>query len=168
MKLFMAVLGGNCGNSNIEVHDVRFVVGESIDGCLDQLRREWYGDAKGLHLDSYTEVTAVEGYRIEVSHQPPAPTSPKLFFVNVGGYLPGKFLEFHDIGLYGCHSSHEAKQLALKQLLASYEQSHRDDLYEVDNCIEVNLLDRHYIHLVTDETAVTQGPTWYGYRPIDR
>ena len=168
MKLFMAVLGGNCGNSNIEVHDVRFVVGESIDGCLDQLRREWYGDAKGLHLDSYTEVSAVEGYRIEVSHQPPAANSPKLFFVNVGGYLPGKFLEFHDIGLYGCDNSHEAKQIALKQLLASYEQSHRDDLYEVDNCIEVNLLDRHYIHLVADETAVTQGPTWYGYRPIDR
>lgn len=168
MKLFMAVLGGNCGNSNIEVHDVRFVVGESIDACLDQLRREWYGDAKGLHLDSYTEVNEVDGYRVEISLQAPAADAAKLFFVNVGGYLPGKYLEFHDIGLYGCHSSNQAKQLALKKLLTRYEQSHRDDLYDVDNCIELDLLGRHYVHLIADNSAITPGPSWYGYRPIDR
>ena len=168
MKLFMAVLGGSCGNSNIEVHDIRFVVGETIDHCLGRLRSEWYGDAKGLHLDSYTEVQAVDGFRVSISTKAPPPDSPTLFFVNVGGYLPGKYLEFHDVGLYGCATAQEAKSLALGQLLCDHEESHKDDLYDVDNCIEIDLLGRYYVCLEADPSAKLSGPTWYGYRPIDR
>jgi hypothetical protein len=33
MKLFMFCVGGNCGNSNVELHDVRFWVGETPQDC---------------------------------------------------------------------------------------------------------------------------------------
>jgi hypothetical protein len=52
MKLFMFYVGGNCGNSNVELHDVRFAIGDAPEDCYDDLRRQWWGDPKSLHLDS--------------------------------------------------------------------------------------------------------------------
>jgi molybdopterin-binding protein len=50
MKLFMFYVGGNCGNSNIELHDVRFSMGNAPEDCYDDLRRQWWGDPTSLHL----------------------------------------------------------------------------------------------------------------------
>jgi hypothetical protein len=33
MKLFMFYIGGNCGTSNVELHDVRFCVGATPEDC---------------------------------------------------------------------------------------------------------------------------------------
>jgi hypothetical protein len=41
MKLFMFYVGGDCGNSNIELHDVRFSAGETPEACHEDLRRQW-------------------------------------------------------------------------------------------------------------------------------
>ncbi len=62
MKLFMFYVGGNCGNSNVELHDVRFSVGETPQDCYADLRRQWWGDAKSLHLDCWGEVEQADGY----------------------------------------------------------------------------------------------------------
>ena len=40
MKLFMFYVGGDCGNANVELHDVRFSVGETAEDCFDDLRRQ--------------------------------------------------------------------------------------------------------------------------------
>src|SRR5258708_13927838 len=50
MKHFMFYVGGDCGNSNVELHDVRFSVGETPQDSSADLRRQWWGDAKSLHL----------------------------------------------------------------------------------------------------------------------
>ena len=60
--LFIVVLGGSCGKSNIELHDVRWVVGSSIQETFKQLRKEWFGDQDGLHIDSYLKVQFVDGF----------------------------------------------------------------------------------------------------------
>jgi hypothetical protein len=43
MQLFLVVLGGRIDGCHIELHDVRFVVGASIDDTLPQLRQQWFG-----------------------------------------------------------------------------------------------------------------------------
>lgn len=166
-KLFMAVLGGNCGNSNIEVHDVRFVIGNSIDACIPELRRQWFGDAKGLHLDSYTEITHAQGFDVTVSNQP-SQSPERLYFVNVGGYRAGKCLEFHDIGLFVASNEATAKKHALASLLSDHEQTHRDDVYAVDDCLELHELAGQYIQLTPSSESIPLKPSWYGYRPIDK
>jgi hypothetical protein len=45
----MFYVGGNCGNSIIELHDVRFSVGNAPEDCHDDLRRQWWGDPTSLH-----------------------------------------------------------------------------------------------------------------------
>ena len=56
MKLYMFYVGGDCGSSNIELHDIRFSVGETPEDCFDDLRRQWWGEPKSLHLDSWGAV----------------------------------------------------------------------------------------------------------------
>jgi len=166
-KLFMAVLGGNCGDSNIEVHDVRFVVGETIDQCIPELRRQWFGDAKGLHLDSYTELTHIDGYDIEVTSEE-NDDAAQLFFINVGGYRANKCLEFHDIGLFVADTEAAAKKQALSSLLQGYEETHRDDVYQVDNCLRLSNLGAYHVKLTPVDRNEPLRPTWFGYRPIDK
>jgi hypothetical protein len=48
MKLYMFYVGGNCGNSNVELHDVRFSIGETPEDCHDDLREQWWGDPDSL------------------------------------------------------------------------------------------------------------------------
>lgn len=45
MNLFMVYVGGYTASSNIELHDMRFVIGETIESCYPQLLQEWGGGA---------------------------------------------------------------------------------------------------------------------------
>ena len=46
-QLFLVVLGGRTATSHIELHDVRFVAGASIDDTIQELRRQWFGRRGG-------------------------------------------------------------------------------------------------------------------------
>jgi Domain of Unknown Function (DUF1543) len=93
MKLFVFHVGGDCGNSNVELHDVRFSVGETAEDCFDDLRRQWWGEPKSLHLDAWGAVEQADGYDVELSAEPSKSAQAKLFFVNLGGYDPAEFTE---------------------------------------------------------------------------
>jgi hypothetical protein len=71
MKLFMFYVGGNCGNSNVELHDVRFAIGQTPEDCFEDLRRQWWGEPKSLHLDCWGAVEQADGYDIELSTRSP-------------------------------------------------------------------------------------------------
>ncbi len=75
-SLFLVVLGGRALGCHIELHDVRFVAGPGIEAILPELRRQWFGRREGLHLDSYLEVRAVDGYAVSLAREPSAPTAP--------------------------------------------------------------------------------------------
>ena len=51
--LYLVVLGGRAKKANIELHDVRWVVGSKIQETYDTLRNDWFGFSEGLHIDSY-------------------------------------------------------------------------------------------------------------------
>ena len=90
--LFLVVLGGRTDRSLIELHDVRFVAGRCIEDTYPELRRQWFGRRRGLHLDSYMAVHCIDGWRITLELEAPSEKQPsekqRLWFVNLGAYQP--------------------------------------------------------------------------------
>lgn len=151
MKLFSVYLGGRAPKCNIELHDVVFATGICIEDTYHQLLSKWFGLPDKMHIDSYLELDIVDGFKITLSSKPPL-TGKKLFFINMGAYLPGEFTEHHTIAFMVDKKASEVKKRALKELFKGYEEVHKDDLYDVDDCIEIEKVNQLYIHLnPTDE-----------------
>ncbi len=66
-NLYIITIGGSMENSNIEVHDILFIVAESIEQTYDLVRKSWYGTKKSLHIDSYKILKDINGYCIQLS-----------------------------------------------------------------------------------------------------
>ena len=64
--LYLIVLGGRAKKANIELHDVRWVIGSGIEDTYDTLRKDWFGSPKGLHIDSYKKIEYIDGYKINL------------------------------------------------------------------------------------------------------
>ena len=64
--LYLVVLGGRAKNANVELHDVRWVVGSKIEDTYDTLRKDWFGSSRGLHIDSYKKIKYIDGYMINL------------------------------------------------------------------------------------------------------
>ena len=41
--LFLVVLGGRAKKANVELHDVRWVIGSKIEDTYGTLKRDWFG-----------------------------------------------------------------------------------------------------------------------------
>ena len=170
MKLYMFYIGGNCGNSNIELHDVRFSIAETPEACYDDLRRQWWGKPKSLHLDCWGSVEQADGFDVTVTTAPKLDNnSPSLFFVNLGGYDPAEFSELHRNVLLVAQDANSAKAQALAGI-RHWAQPHRDRLFEVEKMLDVTTLTRSYGHSLTLSKATTKKPFNFAceYRPIGR
>ncbi|MDR3450077.1 MAG: DUF1543 domain-containing protein [Alphaproteobacteria bacterium] len=135
-KLFAVYLGGRAHRGNTELHDVVFVTGTAIEDTYEQLMDKWFGSPEGLHLDSWLELDYVDGYR--VTPEGFNATGNKLFFVNLGAYEEGAFTEIHASTFIIATEALEAKKRAKAELLPGWASPvHTDDLYDVDDCIEI-------------------------------
>ncbi|MDO7896047.1 DUF1543 domain-containing protein [Pseudomonas citrulli] len=146
--LYVVMLGGRHPRANIEVHDVVFVQADSLDQAYPQLREAWFGSPKGLHIDSWLEVDGIDAYRVELSHMAPGPGEPRLFFINLGGYEREVFGEAHRYLLVVARDKAQAKQLGKRRLPMDWLKPHTDAVLEVDDCLPVDWVNGHYVHLV--------------------
>ena len=171
--LFLVVLGGRTATSHIEVHDVRFVAGTTVDDTIPELKHQWFGRREGLHLDSVMAVRAIDGWSVQLVCEP-APLRPeRLWFVNLGAYRPDCLAELHHFGLVVARSPQGAKAAAKRQWLAGALQQHKDDLCAVDDCLALEQLEllggeRWHVQLMPHPEGLSQPqrPDWFGYRPI--
>lgn len=116
-KLFAVYLGGRADRCNIELHDVVFVVGFSIEETYPLLAKKWFGNLQGFHIDSYVELQNIDGYKIELNKDvPKEDSSKKLYFINLGAYKPGEFTEYHQSAFYVADSSPDAIRRAKSEL----------------------------------------------------
>ena len=171
--LFLAVLGGRASGCHIELHDVRFVGGATIDAAIPELRRQWFGRREGLHLDAFMAVRAVDGWAVSLDHEPAAPRPERLWFVNLGAYRPDSLAELHHFGLVVARSPQAAKAAAKRKWLVGALQQHKDDLAPVDDCLALEQLEllggeRWHVRLEPHPQGQSQNqvPDWFGYRPI--
>jgi len=167
-KLFAVYLGGRAPKCNTELHDVVFVVGQTIEETYEQLLDKWIGTAEGLHLDSWMELDVVDGYRISlIDHKDES--AKKLFFINLGAYGATEFTEFHANKLLVAETAAEAKARGKSLLLKNWPAPvHTDDLYEVDDCLEVGVVESFFVRLKrTDEQENLKPINGYHLIPKD-
>lgn len=148
LRLFVVMLGGRHARANTEVHDVVFGVGTSIEQTYPQLREQWFGELAGLHLDSWMTVDGVEHWQVRLSAETPPAGMPRLYFVNLGGYVAGEFGEAHRYLLVVAADAVEAKRKALARAGAEWIKPHRDALFEVDGCLPVGPIGGLHVHLL--------------------
>lgn len=145
--LFVVMLGGKHPSAKIEVHDVVFAVGEQLADCYPQLRSQWFGQARGLHIDSWMAVSGVDGYQLQWSNQAPSHDDLRLYFINLGGYQVGEFGEDHRYFLVVAKDQASAKALGKQQLSKFWDKPHTDNIVDVDDCIPIDWVAGRYVRL---------------------
>ena len=184
--LFLVVVGGRSPKANIELHDVRWVIGSKIEDTFDQLRNDWFGADNGLHIDSYKKINSIDGYKINLRNKENNEPKNKIFkkdkipnkklwFVNIGGYDPSSMQEKHEFGLIVASSPSEAKTKAKSKWLIDCKKRHKDDIYflnkftDVDDCEVINNIKNWEIELIPNDYHVEENiPDWFGYMRIDK
>jgi len=182
LSLFIVVLGGRSLKSNIEIHDVRWVLGKSLEDTFPELRKQWLGKINGLHIDSYKRIEYVDGYKIEISksnknNSIKANTEDEsLWFINLGGYDPKKMYEEHEFSLVVAKKAIDAKKKAKQNWMSNFKNKHNDDFSSITNFTQVD--DIHSIKeikgweikLISDPQKRNEKltPDWYGYMRIDK
>jgi len=180
------VLGGRALKANIELHDVRWVIGSKIEDTYDTLREGWFGSPKGLHIDSYKKIKYVDGYKINLINFEKYNIEKKklskknkikkyLWFVNIGGYDPTSMQEKHEFGLVIASTKLEAKNKAKSKWLIGCRKKHKDDiaslemLFSCDDCELIKKIGKWEIELTPDNNLKEENnyPDWYGYQKID-
>ena len=171
--LFQVVLGGHAPGCLVELHDVRFVAGESIEACLPELGRQWFGTRKGLHVDAYMAVRAIDGWSVSLVSEPPEPRAEQLWFVNLGGYRRDVMAEIHHAGLVVATSEQEARRIAKNRWMQDTLELHTDEWCPVDDCLAIDRVEPQagpswFIRLDPhpDGLSQPQAPDWFGYRPF--
>ena len=185
--LFLVVLGGRAKMANVELHDVRWVVGSSIEDTYDVLRRDWFGISEGLHIDSYKKINYIDGYKINLINLENKKlknnkffncnySKKNLWFVNIGGYDPTSMQEKHEFGLVVASDKLEAKSIAKSKWLMACKKKHKDDIASLkiligcDNSKLIKSIGNWEIVLTKENNLIeeTNHPDWYGYKRIDK
>ena len=185
--LFLVVLGGRADKANIELHDVRWVVGSKIEDTFNVLRKNWFGIIDGLHIDSFKKIEYIDGYKINLKNSEKNKLKNKkslnqmkpdrnLWFVNIGGYDPSSMQEKHEFGLVVASSSVEAKNKAKSKWLSGFRKKHKDDiaslntLISCDDCQLIKNIGSWEIQLILENNLLEENnyPDWYGYKRIDK
>ena len=149
--LFVVMLGGKHPRAKIEVQDVVLAIADSLEATYPQLRQGWFGAPAGLHIDAWMRVDGVDGWKVELSPLAPLPGSPRLYFINLGGYEPNTFGEAHHYLLVVAQDKNQAKSRAKQHMLKHWQQAHTDALLDVDDCLPIDQVSGRYIHLVEGE-----------------
>tara|TARA_B100000945_G_C20418444_1_gene616420 strand:+ start:906 stop:1487 length:582 start_codon:yes stop_codon:yes gene_type:complete len=184
--LYLVVIGGKASKANIELHDVRWVIGSKIEDTFDDLRTNWFGLREGLHIDSYKKIKSIDGYKINLKNvenrksekiylNNEINSSKNLWFVNIGGYDPSSMQEKHEFGLVVASNSLEAKNKAKSKWLIGCKKKHKDDIAslgifsDIDDFEIIRNIDNWVIELTPENNFYqeTNSPDWFGYLRID-
>jgi hypothetical protein len=139
LKLHMLLLGCKPGGRHTEQHDIFFGIGNNLKELKPDIESFWPEAEGRIHIDSWREVTSVDGFTISIEERSSNATSEdnKLFFLNLGGYKENDLEEYHykmivvapDKG----KAIDKAKQTAFyKHCGFPGATSHIDDKYGID------------------------------------
>ncbi len=165
MNLYLVVLGGKIPGGHVEIHDVRWVAGETIESTIPNLKLQWVGNSAGLHIDSFKLIRFVDGYEIKLVPKSEFDSNEKnnLWFINLGGYKEGEMFEQHHLTLVVAPSIQSAKQKARKKWSEPMKQIHKDNHYKIINLQGYSILLKPDLHQRDD--GIT--PDWSGYWVIN-
>jgi len=157
----MIGIGGKTENSNIEVHDLRFVIAENIDETHEMIKNTWFGIPSKLHMDSYTIIDGLDNHRIHIKDQV-SQDDLSLYMVNFGGYIKEDYFEWHDVVLVLGLDEKDARKKAMDSLSKDVLMLHVDQVVSINEVVQ----GEGYIHLETSHDTFSLKPTWQGYTKI--
>ncbi len=141
-KLFMMILGATPKGRYIEQHDIFFGIADSVKELIPDIFAHWPEANGKVHIDAWREVTCTDGFDIHVVLKNEEQTNDihqnkKLFFLNLGGYKPDEFEEYHYKMIVACDSKADAIKQARQTAFYKHTgfkgaTSHIDDKYGVD------------------------------------
>lgn len=134
MMLWAVLVGGTVEGMRLEVHDILFASGETIEDCYPALRAQWRGVPASLHLDAWGRLDGADGHALGVSDTPPV--GRRLWFVHTGGYDAERFAEHHDNHFVVAATRDEAKRRAVSRH-GAWTLPHKDALMAVDTVIDL-------------------------------
>lgn len=174
MKLFMILIGCKPKNRRTEQHDIFFGIGNELKDFVDPIKDFWPEADGKIHIDAYRIVHKIGEYEIKVTERgngQAVDSEVKLFFVNLGGYKPNEFDEFHYKELIVASSLAKATEKAKRTVFWRHHSSaHIDDKYglDVDDIYEIEdlLLPRdkeQYSIQITPKTGLEEDTIANGY-----
>lgn len=136
LKLYKVLLGCTPKGRLTEQHDIFFGIGTSIEVLIPDMYTFWPNGGR-LHVDSWREVTHVGEYAVSITQKQHDTGIEKLFFINLGGYKPGDFEEYHYKTLIVANTMGEAVKAAKQTTFYKHcgfegAVSHIDDKYALD------------------------------------
>lgn len=181
MKLFYVILGATPNGRNIEQHDVFFGIAESMRDLVPAMKDFW-PEAKGqIHIDCYREVSAVDNYRVTVVNKTAQENPNHLFFINLGGYVPGRFEELHEQFLMVDESMSNIikrvkkttfyRTMGFKNAESHIDDKHGvdiDDIYRVNDLLSQEMKQNYSIVLEKTGETLPQDQMHIGYLKIDK
>ena len=175
----MLLIGCSPASRHTEQHDIFFAIGNSIKEIIPEVIAFW-PEAKGkLHFDAWRIVNKVDGFKVEVVENETANNEASLFFINLGGYKPNEFEEFHYKMLVAAKDKGEAIQQAKKTAFYRHTgfkgaNSHVDDKYgvDVDNVYEIKdvlpqSVKNRYNLLITRDAELPEDKIHLGYFKLE-
>jgi hypothetical protein len=184
LKLFMLLLGCKPQYRNTEQHDVFFGIGNELKDLLPDLFSFWSEAKQKIHIDAWREVTQVDNYTINIISREqrikPESGAAKLFFINLGGYKPGEFEEFH----YKMMVAGEDKGAAIQQAKQTAFYQHTgfkgatshiddkygidvDDIYEIADILPASVKEKYSI-IISPATENIPDELHLGYTKLDK
>jgi len=133
----MILIGCKPPGRHIEQHDIFFGIGNSITEIVPQLIQHWPETEGKMHIDGWRQIRNVGSHRISVIPKTQEQSGTRLFFINLGGYKPGEFDEFHYKMIIAAKDKTQAIQEAKASAFYKHTgfpgaTSHIDDKYGID------------------------------------
>ena len=142
--MFMLLVGCTPKGRHTEQHDIFFGIAPQMADLKNDILHFWPEANGKIHIDAWREVNVVNNWIVKpVLRSAPVPdvglpgSSQQLFFLNLGGYKPDEFEEYHykllTVSDDQATAIKEAKQTAFfKHFDYPEARSHIDDKYGVD------------------------------------
>lgn len=181
MKLFYVILGATPKGRNIEQHDVFFGIAESLKDLVPDMKDFWPEAEGKIHLDCHQEVKIADGYEVKIVEKGEKSSDEQLYFLNLGGYKPGFFEEFHEQHLMVGKSMGEivkrAKDTEFYQTMgfegavSHIDDKHGvdiDDIFNVNDILPASMKEKYSIVLTRSDAEDQKNPMGLGYLKIDK
>ena len=170
-KLFMLILGATPKGRHIEQHDIYFGIAATVKDLIPSVIAYWPEANARIHIDAWREVNYVNGYAIQVinkedSNNTTDAVAAKLFFLNLGGYKPGEFEEYHYKMLSACNTKSEAitqakqtafyKHTGFKGATSHIDDKYGvdvDDIYEIEDILPAGMKEKYTLQIVRSSTG---------------
>ncbi|MFZ4929692.1 DUF1543 domain-containing protein [Chryseobacterium sp. Mn2064] len=181
MKLFYVILGATPKGRNIEQHDVFFGIAESLKDLVPEMKAFWKEAEGKIHIDCHQEVKFADGYEVKIVEKGEKSSEEQLYFLNLGGYKPGFFEEFHEQHLMVGQSMGEIvkrargtefyQTMGFEGAVSHIDDKHGvdiDDIFNVNDILPVHMKEKYSIVLTKSNVEDQKNPMGLGYLKIDK